>query len=144
MHRVILSLILTLGLIGSPESIADPSTNPLVEQVTGYLREQGKEEPTPEAIVGFLNKYTASLYQNGKYADATKVAEMVRDHANRTLGPEHPLSITGTRNLAVLYYAQGRYDEAEPLFRWALKADERVLGKEHPNTLTSINNLASL
>src|SRR5262249_46367314 len=62
----------------------------------------------------------------------------------RVLGPEHPDTLTGVRNLAWLYQSQGFYTEAEPLLKRALAGFERKLGMEHRQTLRSANNLAAL
>ncbi|HEX2095280.1 MAG TPA: tetratricopeptide repeat protein [Longimicrobiaceae bacterium] len=70
--------------------------------------------------------------------------EVVRAHAERTLGPEHPDTLTSVHELARLLRARGRLDEAESLYRRALEGSGRVLGPEHPDTLTSVSNLALL
>jgi CHAT domain-containing protein len=62
----------------------------------------------------------------------------------RTLGPEHPGTLTSVGNLASLYSDQGRYSEAEALYLRALEVRERTPGPEHPSTLLSVGNLASL
>ena len=84
------------------------------------------------------------LYGEGKYAEATPIAEEALTLAASTLGEEHPHTLGSVNNLAWAYHAQGRYGEAEPLFQRALAAQERVLGPEHPRTLGSVNNLAAL
>ena len=91
-----------------------------------------------------LNNQVAKLYSQGKYKEASALAEKALSLAERALGKEHPDTLTSVSNLGLLYYAQGRYQEAETLYRRALEAEERVLGKEHRYTLTSVNNLAVL
>lgn len=96
------------------------------------------------ADIDALNKQSVKLYGQGKYAEATPIAEQALTLAERALGREHPDTLKSVYNLASLYLAQGRYGEAEALYRRALEAQERVLGKEHPQTLLSVNNLAAL
>ena len=55
----------------------------------------------------------------------------------RTLGKEHPNTLTSLNNLAGLLNAKGDYAGAEPLYRRVLEARERTQGKEHPDTLIS-------
>ena len=61
---------------------------------------------------------------------------------SRTLGPEHPDTLTSMNYLATVLGAQGRLDEAAVLGRQVLEARRRTLGPEHPQTLNSMNNLA--
>ena len=62
----------------------------------------------------------------------------------KTLGPEHPDTLTSVNSLAGLYRAQGRYAEAESLYKRGLADTEKALGPEHPDTLRSVNNLGLL
>ena len=91
-----------------------------------------------------MNAQVVAAYSEGRYADALTLAKDTLETAEKTLGPEHPQTLTSMNNLASLYEHTGRYGDAEPLYRRALEVRERVLGPEHPDTLTSMNNLASL
>jgi len=86
------------------------------------------------ADVAALNKQAVQLYGQGKYKEATVIADKAVALAERVLEPEHPDTLASVDNLAALYQAQGRYGEAEPLFKPALPALERLLGYEHPNS----------
>ena len=61
----------------------------------------------------------------------------------RTLGDEHPETLTSINNLGTLWQVKGDYTGAEPLYEEALPAKRRTLGDDHPSTLGSISNLAS-
>ncbi len=104
----------------------------------------GGAEAQTAANLETLNKRIEQLYGQGKYAEATAIAQQALILAERMLGKDHPDTLAKVHTLAVLYYEQGRYSEAEPFFRRALEACERVFGKEHPHTLTTVNNLAEL
>jgi len=67
-----------------------------------------------------LNHKVVSLYQQGRYSEATNVAEEALKVAESTFGPDHPNVATSLNNLAILYHSQGKYAEAEPLYkrRW--------------------------
>ena len=92
------------------------------------LRAQSADDVTT------LNQHVVQLYGQGKYKEATVIAEKALRLTERTLGKDHPDTLGSVNNLAFLYKAQGRYGEAEPLLRRALEARERVLGKDHPDS----------
>ena len=85
--------------------------------------------------IAALNNQAVQLHGQGKYKEAAATAEKALALAERTLGPEHPETLTSESNLALIYKAQGRKREAEPLYQRVLTARERVLGPEHPDTL---------
>ncbi len=108
------------------------------------LAEAPASPRAPASDIDALNRQVSQLYGQGKDAEAIPIAQRALALAERTLGKEHPYTLSSVANLAGLYKLQGRYAEAEPLYKRALEARERVLGKGHPNTLTSVNNLAVL
>ena len=76
------------------------------------------------------------------YAEAEKLERETLEIYRRTLGPQHPDTLTSTTNLASTLDNERHYQEAEQLQREALEGQRRVLGPEHPETLGSMNNLA--
>jgi tetratricopeptide (TPR) repeat protein len=91
-----------------------------------------------------LNQQVMQLYQQGKHAEATPLAEQALAIRKRILGDRHLDVATSLNNLAALYDDQGRYAEAEPLYQRSLQIRETQLGKNHPDVATSLNNLAVL
>jgi CHAT domain-containing protein/Tfp pilus assembly protein PilF len=91
-----------------------------------------------------LNTRVQDLYRQGKYAEATSVAQEALRVAGATFGPEHPDLARSLNNLAELYRAQGKYAEAGPLHQRALRIWEKALGPDHPDVAASLNNLAEL
>lgn len=87
---------------------------------------------------------SATLYQQGRYSEAARVAEEALTVAKKIFGPNHPNVATSLNTLAELYRVQGRYSKAEPLYKRALKIREKPLGPDHPHVATSLNNLALL
>ena len=61
----------------------------------------------------------------------------------RTLGPDHPDTLTSRNNLAIVYDYAGRIDDAVTLFECTLADRERILGPDHPDTLISRHNLTA-
>ena len=91
-----------------------------------------------------LNQQAHQLYQNGRYREATPLAEEVLA-LRQTQFSDRPLDIAYSLNaLALLYQVQGRYDEAESLYLQAA-AIHRQQPRENPLSLAPLlNNLASL
>ena len=85
-----------------------------------------------------------TLYQQGRYSEATKVAEEALKVAENTFDKNH-LNVGQTLNiLAVLYQSQSKYAEAELFYKRSLAIWEKALGPDHPNVATSLENLAVL
>jgi len=81
-----------------------------------------------ETLWDELNAKASTLYQQGQYSEAAKVAEEAWEVAENTFGPDHPNVATSLNNLAVLYKAQGKYAQAEPLYKRALAIREKPWG----------------
>ncbi|MEO8671375.1 MAG: protein kinase [Tahibacter sp.] len=85
----------------------------------------------------------SALRLDGRYAEATAVAQnSVTQHVAR-LGPDHPQTLAARNLLGALYEQAGDKDKALAEFRNVLAARERVLGVTHPVTLKSAQALAS-
>ncbi|MFQ5917529.1 MAG: tetratricopeptide repeat protein, partial [Candidatus Binatia bacterium] len=97
-----------------------------------------------EALWNDLNAKVFSLYQQGRYSEAAKVAKESLKVAENTFGLQHPAVATSLNNLAEIYRVQGRYAAAEPLYKRALAIREKALGPDHPAVATSLNNLAEI
>ncbi len=74
---------------------------------------------------------------------AIAVGEPLIANLERTLGPDHPDTLSARASLASAYHAAGRIADAIPLVQRVLADRERLLGADHPSTLASRNNLAS-
>jgi tetratricopeptide (TPR) repeat protein/CHAT domain-containing protein len=85
----------------------------------------------PDDDLDSLNQQVVELYQAGKYAEATPIADRVLALAERRFGPDHPQVGTRLNDLALLYRAQGRYADAEPLYKRVLGMVEKAFGRDH-------------
>ena len=92
---------------------------------------------TADALAHAL-RYAAEL---GDPQAALSLADAV-DLLDKTLGPDHPTTLTSRNNLANAYRSAGRLKEAIDLHKKNLADRLRVLGADHADTLTSRNNLA--
>jgi len=71
-----------------------------------------------------LNQQIIQLYQQGKYAEATPLADQALAILKRSLGDRHPATAAILTNLAALYKKQGRNDEAKRLYQQVLELRE--------------------
>jgi hypothetical protein len=78
----------------------------------------------------------------GDVAGARDLYAALLPVAERTLGPEHPDTLTARSNLAYYTGETGDAAGARDLYAALLPVRERVSGPEHPDTLTARSNLA--
>ena len=98
----------------------------------------------PDDLVA-LNAQVEKLYGEGKYAEATDIAQRSLALAEWKFGPDHPSVGTSLEYLAELHETQGRDAEAEPLYKRSLAIFEKGLGPDHPADVgRSLDNLAAL
>ena len=96
------------------------------------------------ADIDALNKQVIQLYSQGKYVEASTIAQQALVLAESVLGTEHPSTLRSVDSLALLYSAWRRYGEAEQLYRRALASREKALGRDHPDVAHSLSLLAAL
>jgi hypothetical protein len=70
--------------------------------------------------------------------------ELPQERVERTLGAEHPDTLTSRNNLAGVLSRQGELQQAAEPYRAVLEILERTLGAEHPDTLTTRHALANV
>ena len=83
-----------------------------------------------------------ALRERGYFPESKILLTHVLAADERTLGVEHPETLTSVNNLATCCLDMGQLKDAEALYRRALEARERTLGAEHLDTLVSVSNLA--
>jgi tetratricopeptide (TPR) repeat protein len=113
----------------------------MVEEARSALEEMPVKERATSALI---NNLANLLKGQGKLSDAEPLYREALAGRRRTLGDEHPSTLSSINNLAILLKGQGRLGEAEPLYREAFFGRRRTLEVEHPDTLGSINNLGLL
>ena len=91
-----------------------------------------------------LNQQVIQLYNQGRYSEATPLAQRTLTIREKALGPDHSEVAAALNNLAELYRVQGRYADAESLHKRALTIREQALGPDHPDVALSLNNLAGI
>ena len=82
------------------------------------------------------------LNQQGHYREEEPILVEVIKERERTLGPEHPDTLTARHRLAWAFARENKNAEAETESRAVLALRERVLGPENAETLATRRNLA--
>lgn len=96
-----------------------------------------------ENILAKKSESAAECYRQGKYRKAAELWSEVLESYQKSVGSDHPHTLTSMNNLAASLSAQGDHAVARTLQEQALDAFRRVLGPDHPDTLSSMNNLAN-
>ncbi len=99
---------------------------------------------TEESSWNELNAKAVTLYQQGRYPEAVKVAKEALKVAEDTFGPDHPAVAVSLHNLALPHEAQGKYGAAEPLYQRALAILEKAWGPSYPQVAAVLENMAAL
>ncbi|MDA0268483.1 MAG: CHAT domain-containing protein [Cyanobacteria bacterium] len=134
-HNPLTGLLLALVLLGSPIAQAEA-----LRPAAGTLAQVG---PSPsEQRAATLRQQVDALYQVGRYAEATPLAERVVA-IYRSQGASRAIA-NALNDLALLYRVQGRYQDAEPLYLEAVDRMQNQLGDGDPLLATLFNNLAAL
>ncbi len=91
-----------------------------------------------------LGKQVARLFGQGKYAEATPLAERALALAELQFGPNHPNVAFLANNLGAIYRLQGRYPEAEAVHRRALAISEKSWKADQPAAVADALNYLAL
>ena len=85
----------------------------------------------------------AATYRDaGRLNEAISLYQENLDDVARTLGLDHPDTLTARNQIAGAYRDAGRLDKAIPLFEQNLTDFTRLAGPDHPHTLASRGTLA--
>jgi tetratricopeptide (TPR) repeat protein len=107
-------------------------------------RVAGKFDRQPELEAAIRNTMGRTYLDLGQYPEALKQVERAVDLYRRSLGANHPKSLTTTNQLGEVYRLQGKYAEAEVLCSRVLEISRRVQGKDHPDTLNAMQTVANI
>jgi Tetratricopeptide repeat len=129
------------SLLGSTLDGQSVSVHSLVAQVVrGELARRGRLTMACRAAASALHQV---VELGGSMPQAIAFGQPLIADLERTLGPDHPDTLSARNSLATAYRVAGRVADAIPLVQQTLSARERLLGADHPSTLASRNNLAS-
>jgi tetratricopeptide (TPR) repeat protein len=113
-----------------------------LERAAAGIGDRFAEQPAVEASI----RHTIGEAYHGLFllTEARSQFERAFELRRRTLGENHPDTLSSLSRLAAAYVAQGKYPEAEPLVARALEGRRRALGNAHSDTLESMHVLADL
>jgi tetratricopeptide (TPR) repeat protein len=96
------------------------------------------------ALAGTLTTLGIVLNRQRDFVAAEPFYREALEIRRRTLGEDHPLTVSGVMNLAALIMETNKLSEAEALAREALGKNRRILGSEHATTLKAMNTLGQV
>jgi tetratricopeptide (TPR) repeat protein len=99
---------------------------------------------TAEETVDALNGRIMQLYGEGRYQEATPLAQQLCGLLEKTYGPQSLQLASGLNNLAELYVRSHQPQQAEPLYRRSLAIRESQLPPDHPDVQKSRARLNEL
>jgi tetratricopeptide (TPR) repeat protein len=102
-----------------------------------------KKENIYSCWLDICHSFTRIYYSTGQQQAELHLKQINVEAQKRTIGHEHPDTLSSMNNLANSLNSQGRYQEAANLCEEVLAVQKRTLGHEHPDTLGSMNNLAN-
>jgi tetratricopeptide (TPR) repeat protein/predicted Ser/Thr protein kinase len=103
----------------------------------------GKFDSQPAVEAAIRHTIGVAYYDMSVYPEAQQQLERAVELRKRTLGPEHPDTLSSMNELGNLYNYEGKYAAAEALLSQVLAARQRLLGSEHKDTLATMSDLAS-
>lgn len=89
-----------------------------------------------------MNDKVITLYQQGRYSEATKVGEEALKLAKKIFEPNR-LNVSQSLNYnARRHIAKGKYNEAETFHTQSVTILEKALGKDHNYVATVLEDMA--
>jgi tetratricopeptide (TPR) repeat protein len=110
-----------------------------LDRAAARIGDKFSSQPAVEAAV--RRTIGLAYFDMTLFSNAEKQLERAVELRRRTLGPDHPDTLTSMDDLGVLYNLESKYAAAEALLSQVLTARERVLGKEHKDTLATMSDL---
>jgi len=95
-----------------------------------------------ESTVDYKGNLGNFLAKQEKWAEAEVLEVGVMETRKRTLGVNHPKTLSSMASVAWAFQQQGRYQEAKELETQVLEHRTRLLGALHPETLLVTGHLA--
>jgi tetratricopeptide (TPR) repeat protein/predicted Ser/Thr protein kinase len=110
-----------------------------LDRAAARIGDRFSSQPVVEAAI--RRTIGLAYFDMNVYPEAQLHLERAVELRKRTLGPDHPDTLTSMDDLGVLYNLQSKYAAAEALLSQVLAARQRVLGNDHQDTLATMSNL---
>ncbi|OGM47679.1 putative kinesin [Aspergillus bombycis] len=109
-----------------------------------YILESLPWNSPTSAAIHLLHIFGYGALRDGRYEEARRAFNTVTDFNKRSLGIEHPVTLSTQADLANVYFRQGEWSKAEELSIQTLGSLKKVVGIESLVTLTSMSVLVSI
>ncbi|KAJ6555477.1 P-loop containing nucleoside triphosphate hydrolase protein [Mycena vulgaris] len=94
-------------------------------------------------IPPYVNAPFGSIYSHAeRHKETVELNIVLLEEERKSLGADHPNTLTTMGNLAQAYHELGRLNEAEDIEVIVLEKKRESLGEDHPHTLVAMGNLA--
>jgi len=84
------------------------------------------------------------FHKQGELEKALEWYQRALDGKEKTLGKDHPSTLSTVNNMAIVFHKQGEHEKALEWYQRALDGKEKTLGKGHPSTLKTAGRLRAL
>ena len=120
----------------------DTTTNDTRHQELERKSEGTTDTTAQDNDVEAINDMAQALQDQQELEQAVALYLQVLAIRERTLGREHPTTLTACWNVGIVYQDLGELSHAEPLLLRTVQGYTTVLGSAHPDTLTTMYNVA--
>src|SRR5437870_10653498 len=127
-QKIARCLCIGLLAIGVLSSLAAAQNSPPASAQSDIRPDNVQQsQSTPEALLKEWNTHIVDLFKQGKYGEATLLAQKSVELAKSAFGADDLRLATSMNNLALLYDKQGKYSDAESLYKQALRSESTRL-----------------
>jgi len=92
-------------------------------------------------VTGFLARV---YFRQGNYSKALEWYDRSLAGLEKSLGRDHPNTLTTVYHIALVYETQGHYSKALELYDRALVGQEKSIGRDHSSTLITVGRMGSV
>jgi len=96
-------------------------------------------DPTHPDVIEALSEWGVSLRDVGRYEDSERVLADALDRANRSLGFDHPLTLTTRERRGTVLFHLGRYAEAAATVDSSIAVKRDRLEPDDPNYIMALS-----
>ena len=100
-------------------------------------------KPPAQVEADKLNAQVAQLFGEKKFKDALPLAKQAVELREKSLGPEHELTLFSLKNLAAIYGELNRYGDAAGIRQRILKVEEKLYGTSNIKLSDNLSKLGA-
>jgi TIR domain/Tetratricopeptide repeat len=127
----------------APDDPDDPASWARYGQLYPHALATNMVDSDDEDARNLVTRLIQYLRSAGDYPNSLTLARDAYRQRRRTVGEDHPDTISAAANLAATVWALGDYPAARSLGEDVLARRRQILGEDHPDTITAAANLAN-